>query len=194
MQALAVRMPSWKAAAVAAAVVLLAGMAGFALLRELAKQPPAPQASAAAAFTGGLAMHEAQGALTPAEEAFAASLWPIHSEVKLAAVRMIFAGIKYKTGHTDRDALKASVAPLVQVFEGAAARTRKLTPPASLAEEHGSYLRALALYAQATQEMMRVTADGRDEHLINAQRHSEVASIELLKLSDPLWPGEYKPN
>jgi hypothetical protein len=194
MQALAARMPSWKAVALAAVVVVLAGVAGYALLRELAKQPAAPQSSAAAAFTGGLAMHQAQGALTPEEEAFAASLWPIHSEVKLGAVRMIFAGIKYKTGEHDASTLKASVEPLVQVFDGAAVRTRKLTPPASLADEHNSYLRALDLYMQAAQEMVKVATDGRDEHLVEAQRQSEVASIELLKLSDPLWPGEYKPN
>jgi hypothetical protein len=193
MQALVARMPSWRAVAVAAAVVVLAGIATFALLRELAKSS-ATQTSAAAAFTGGLSMHEAQNALSPEEEAFAASLWPIHSEVKLAAVRMIFAGIKYKTGQQDASTLKASVGPLVSVFEGASERTRKLTPPASLADEHESYLRALGLYAQAAQEMVKLAADGRDEHLVEAQRQSEVASIELLKLSDPLWPGEYKPN
>jgi hypothetical protein len=187
-------MPSWRAVAVTAAAVLLAGIAVFALLREIAKQPGTPQPSAAAAFTGGLAMHEAQSALTPEEEAFAASLWPIHSEVKLAAVRMIFAGIKYKTGQHDAATLQASVAPLVGVFEDAALRTRRLTPPPSLGEEHASYLRALGLYAQAAQEMLKIAVDGRDEHLVDAQRQSEIASIELLKLSDPLWPGEYKPN
>jgi hypothetical protein len=187
-------MPSWRASAVAAAVVLLAGIAVFALLREIAKQPAAPQPSAAAAFTGGLAMHEAQSALTPEEEAFAASLWPIHSEVKLAAVRMIFAGIKYKTGEHDVRKLEATVQPLIQTFHDAAARARGLTPPASLADEHSSYLKALDLYARAAQEMVKVAADGRDGHLVEAQRQSEVASLELLKLSDPLWPGEYKPN
>jgi hypothetical protein len=139
-------------------------------------------------------MHQAQTALTPEEEAFAASLWPIHSEVKLAAVRMIFAGMKYKTGQHDVQALEASVQPLIPLFERAAARTRELTPPTSLAEAHRSYLHALALYQQAAHEMLRVSNDGRDQHLVRAQQQSELASIELLKLSDPLWPGEYKPN
>ena len=34
-------------------------------------------------------------ALTVEEETYAAQLWPIHSEVKLAAVNMSFAGIAY---------------------------------------------------------------------------------------------------
>jgi hypothetical protein len=118
-------MPSWKAVALAAVVVVLAGVAGYALLRELAKQPAAPQSSAAAAFTGGLAMHQAQGALTPEEEAFAASLWPIHSEVKLGAVRMIFAGIKYKTGEHDASTLKASVETAICARSSCTCRRRR---------------------------------------------------------------------
>jgi hypothetical protein len=42
--------------------------------------------------------------------------------------------------------------------------------------------------------MVRVARDGRDEHLISAQQKSENASATLLKVSDVLWPGEYKPN
>lgn len=193
MQASAVRLPGWKTMAVGAAVIVLAGMAGFAMLREVAK-PRTVEPSAAAAFTGGLAAHQAQSALTPEEEAFAASLWPIHSEVKMAAARMIFAGIEYKTGDRNARTLEATVRPLVLSFNEAAARTRALTPPPALADEHASYLKALDLYAQAAQQMTKVAADGRDEHLVEAQQRSELASIELLKLSDPLWPGEYKPN
>ena len=194
MQALVARMPSWRALALGAIVLVLAAIAGFALLRELAKAPAAPQPSAAAAFTGGLAMQQPQTALTPEEEAFAAALWPIHSEVKMAAVRMIFAGIKYKTGQHDGAALKATVQPVIHTFADAAVRARKLEPPASLAPAHRSYLDALGLYQEAAREMLRVTSDGNDAHLIEAQKQSERASLELLKLSDPLWPGEYKPN
>jgi hypothetical protein len=193
MQALATRTPSWKTLAVAVTAVILAAGAGFALQRELAKRPAA-QPSAAAAFTAGLALHEAQNALTPDEEAFAAALWPIHSEVKLAATRMIFAGIKYKTGDHDAGALQSTVEPLIGTFRAAAARASGLTPPASLADEHRNYLLALDLYQQAAREMVKVAPDGGDRHLLQAQRYSESASLQLLKLSDPLWPGEYKPN
>jgi hypothetical protein len=185
-------MPGWKPLALGVAAVVLAAISAFALQRELTKQ--SPQAlSAAAAFTGGLALHEGQNALSPEEEAFAAALWPIHSEVKLAAVRMIFAGIKYKTGQHDAQALEAAVGPLPRIFQDATQRAKQLQPPPELADEHQSYLTALDLYAQAAAEMLQVAGDG-DEHLIQAQRKSEMASLELLKLSDPLWPGEYKPN
>jgi hypothetical protein len=42
--------------------------------------------------------------------------------------------------------------------------------------------------------MIKVADDGKDEHLILAQQRSEEASLAILKLSDVLWPGEYKPN
>jgi hypothetical protein len=42
--------------------------------------------------------------------------------------------------------------------------------------------------------MIKVTGDGRDEHLLTAQQQSQKASTRLLILSDALWPGEYKPN
>jgi hypothetical protein len=53
---------------------------------------------------------------------------------------------------------------------------------------------AVDQYAVATQEMMRVASDGREEHLLSAQKKSEKASEALLQVSDVLWPGEYKPN
>ena len=57
-----------------------------------------------------------------------------------------------------------------------------------------AYLEALEHYTAASREMIKVADDGRDEHLIAAHKRSEQASHELLKLSDVLWPGEYKPN
>jgi hypothetical protein len=42
--------------------------------------------------------------------------------------------------------------------------------------------------------MVRIAEDGKDEHLVLAQKRSEQASLAILKLSDVLWPGEYKPN
>lgn len=133
-------------------------------------------------------------ALSPEEEAYAAALWPIHSEVKLAAVRMTFAGLNYKTKDQDAKGLETKVRPLTPVFEAAAQNAGRLAPPSTLADAHANYLAALADYASASREMLKVAADGRDEHLIEAHRKSERAGIALLKLSDVLWPGEYKPN
>jgi hypothetical protein len=180
-----------------ALAILIVGLSAFVLyaaVRETAKQPP-PAPSAAAAFTGGLAMDKATlGALSPEEDAYAAALWPIHSEVKLAAMRMTFAGLDYKIEHQDPAKVKATVQPLTATFQAAAQRARQIQPPESLRDAHISYLDALGLYVEASREMAKIAADGRDDHLIAAHQRSQEASHALLKLSDVLWPGEYKPN
>jgi hypothetical protein len=167
----------------------------YAAVREADKQsPPAP--SAAAAFTGGLAMgeHSRLRALSPEEEAYATALWPIHSEVKLAAARMTFAGLNYKIEHQDPAKVKSTVQPLAVTFQSAVQRARQIRPPESLRDAHVSYLEALGLYAEASREMIKIADDGLDQHLVAAHERSEQASHALLQLSDVLWPGEYKPN
>jgi hypothetical protein len=188
------RRMGWKTFALAALVLVLGAFAAYALQRELKTKPETP--SAAAAFTAGLAMGEqhAARALSAEEEAYAAALWPIHSQVKLSAVRMTFAGLNYKIKHNDAAKLKATVQPLTRTFTDAAQRARRLQPPASLADAHRTYLGAIEHYTDASRIMIRVADDGREEHLITAHKRSEQASHELLKLSDVLWPGEYKPN
>ena len=185
-------MPHWKMLLVVAVAAVLFAVVAFAVQRELsANKPP----SAAAAFVAGIAMSGYDApALTAEEEAYAAALWPIHSEVKLAAVRMIFAGLKYKTEDRDAGKLKSKVQPLTQTFLGATRRVNMIQPPASLQDAHDRYREALDLYASATREMVRIAEDGKDEHLVLAQQRSEQASLAILKLSDVLWPGEYKPN
>ena len=182
--------------ALAIVVVALSAFALYAAVRETKKQqPPPPAPSAAALFTGGLAMDRSTlGALSPEEEAYAAALWPIHGEVKLAAMRMTFAGMNYKIEHQDPANVKATVQPLTVTFQSAAQRARQLRPPESLKDAHTSYLEALRLYKDASREMIKIAADGRDQHLITAHERSEQASHALLQLSDVLWPGEYKPN
>ena len=185
-------MPHWKMLLVVAMAAVLFAVVAFAVQRELsANKPP----SAAAAFVAGIAMSGYDApALTAEEEAYAAALWPIHSEVKLAAVRMIFAGLNYKTEDQDVRKLKSQVQPLTQTFLNAANRVEQIRAPASLQDAHDSYREALRLYTSATREMVRIADSGKEEHLILAQKRSEQASLAILKLSDVLWPGEYKPN
>jgi len=66
--------------------------------------------------------------------------------------------------------------------------------PASMGKVHDQYLEALALFETASMEMIKVAADGKVEHLIEAQTMSQRAAEELLIVGDVLWPGEYKPN
>jgi len=184
----------WKVFTVLGTVLALAAVVGYALQRELRTTPETPSA-APAAFAGGLAMAAGPlGALSPEEEAYAAALWPIHSEVKLAAMRMTFAGLNYKIEHQDPAKVKATVQPLATTFKSAAQRARQIRPPESLRDAHVRYLEALGLFVEASREMTRVADDRRDEHLVAAHARSEQASHALLQLSDMLWAGEYKPN
>jgi len=42
--------------------------------------------------------------------------------------------------------------------------------------------------------MLKVTADGRDEHLLAAHPLSQRASETLLRVGNAIWPAEYLPN
>jgi hypothetical protein len=137
---------------------------------------------------------ELQPALSAEEEAYAAALWPLHSEIKLAAVRMTFAGIAYKTEDHDPERLAAKMQPVDGMMGTVAAKVRSLEPPPSLREVHDRYVRALDLYAAALAEMVTGAADGRDDLLVEAQDKSFRASEDLLRVSDALWPGEYRPH
>jgi hypothetical protein len=190
---------SLKQIALAIVVVALSAFVFYAALRETKKQPPpAPAAAtptAAPMFTAGLGMDRTSlGALSPEEEAYAVALWPIHSEVKLAAMRMTLAGITYKIDRQEPAQLKVALQPLATTFESAKQHARQLHAPQSLKDAHASYLEAIELYDQAAREMMKVTTNRSDQHLFVAHERSELASHKLLQLSDVLWPGEYKPN
>ena len=117
-----------------------------------------------------------QRALSAAEEGYATALWPIHREVKLAALGMSFAGIAYKTNGQDPNRLEAEVKPLGESFRAAIAKAQGLEVPESMREVHARYLEALALYENASEEMVEAARDGRDDRLIEAQGMSFRAS------------------
>lgn len=159
-----------------------------AAVRETAK--PRQQEAATNPVFG----HSERPAMTAAEEAYAHALWPVHAQVKQDAVKMTFAGLAYKMGDIKRASVKDRVAPLTPKFDLALAEIRKLQPPASMRDLHGEYVEAIKLYRDASVTMIKVAADGRDEHLIEAQERSEKASGLALKVGETLWPGEFKPN
>jgi hypothetical protein len=107
---------------------------------------------------------------------------------------MTFAGLSYKMGEASRTDVKTRVAPLTGSFSQALARVEALHPPASLEAAHAGYLQALRLYRDSSAEMVKLAADGSEEHLIRAQEMSEKASSKLMEVGEVLWPGEYKPN
>jgi len=128
------------------------------------------------------------------EEAYAAALWPVHEKIKTSAVQMTFAGLSYKLGDIDRMAVKERVTPLTKAFRDARSQAAQLKVPASLEKQHQLYLGALKLYEDASIEMAKIARDGKEDHLVNAQKMSYAASEDSLRVGDALWPGEYKPN
>ncbi len=180
-------MPRVRVVLLSGVIVALIAVIGYAMQRELAlKVVTAPIAA-------GMGEPERRP-LSAQEEAYAAALWSIHSQVKLYAVQMSFAGIAYETEDHDLGHLAAKVRPLGENFKVAIAQARALEVPGSMQKVQDRYLGALASYENASAEMMKAAQDGRDDRLAAAQSMSERASEDLLRVGDVLWPGEYKPN
>jgi hypothetical protein len=182
-----IRLPQAGAVLLAGVIVVLTAVVGYALQRELARQPADDVAEP-------VAVADPIRVLSADEEAYAAALWPIHREAKLAAIGMTFAGIAYKTNGEDAARLEAEVTPLAQRFRAASAKAEALEVPASIRDVHKRYLGALALYENAADEMVEAARAGSDEHLVDAQKMSFRAAEDALRVGDVLWPGEYKPH
>jgi hypothetical protein len=182
-----IRLPQAGALLLAGVIAVLLAVAGYAVQREFALRSTD---DVALPMTSPAPVR----ALSAEEEAYAAALWSIHREVKLAALGMTFAGLEYKTDSQDRTSLQAKVEPLTQVFRTAIADARALEVPVSVRDVHARYLGALASYKAASEEMVKTARVGRDEHLIEAQGMSFRASEDTLRVGDVLWPGEYKPH
>ena len=106
--------PGRRAKALIVGMVVL-GLAGIVLLATLHEQRtlPTPDADANDVLTS------VPPPLTAAEEAYAAALWPIHSDVKVSAVQMTFAGLSYKLGELDHGGLHARLDELGERFASA---------------------------------------------------------------------------
>jgi hypothetical protein len=180
--------PHFRAVVLSAIIAALFAMMGVATQRELSRQVAPSQVAA-------VKPEPELKPLSAEEEGYAAALWPIHSEVvEVSAVDMSFAGIAYVTEHHDAQRLAAKVVALRDRFRTAADQARSIPVPAAMGQVHDQYLEALALYETASTEMLKVAADGKVEHLIEAQSMSQRAAEDLLKVGDVFWPGEYKPN
>jgi hypothetical protein len=183
----------FKQIAIGFLLLSLGAVAALAVVRE-GHRAKAPVVNTEAAAGGAFAGHQERPALSAEEEAYAAALWPVHEKIKTNAVQMTFAGLSYKLGDIDRTAIRERVTPLTKAFRDARSQAGQLKVPASLEKQHQLYLGALKLYEDASLEMVKIARDGKDEHLVNAQRMSYAASEDSLRVGDALWPGEYKPN
>lgn len=182
---------NWRVYGAAFAGVALA-MAGAALFERKPASTVHP-ATAAAMATAPAPTHRAR-ALTAAEDVYAHALWPIHSELKLNAVRMTFAGINYATDDRDTQKLAGKLEPLIAGFGATVAKIQALRIPQSLRDTHEHYLEAATLYEAASREMVKIVATGDEEHLRKAHAMSQRAAENLLRVGEVLWPAEHKPH
>jgi hypothetical protein len=171
-------------------VIALVAVVAVALQRE-ATSGPQPQPA--------IALNEpvmpAPPPMTADEEAFAAALWPLHQEVvEPSAGRLTYAGLGYVIDDHDPQRLATKLTALRAVFHDTRDKVAIIPVPSSLQSVRDRYEDMLSLYEQSTVEMMEVTRDGNQEHLVDAQTKSEQAVEELVKIGDILWPGEHKPN
>ena len=166
----------------------LLGVLTLAAVREVVTSP-------ANSRTAHPTLAPARPPLTPAEEAYALALWPIHNEVKASALKMTLGGLAYKLGELDRAGLKSKV--------DASSETLWRRDGFELGGKRASVLAYDVSPSGCTDELTALHEEtGGSDHFIDVarleagvgQRLSMEASEKLLKVGDVLWPSEYRPN
>jgi hypothetical protein len=136
----------------------------------------------------------ARPALTPVEEAFIQSLWPIHGEVQRSLMRTSLGQILYKTNDLSRADLKMRMEQALVSYGRAETSLRALDPPASLRNDRETYLDAVRLLRESALEALKMFKDGREDHLVAAYPKSQEASDKIREVGGKLWPNEFPPN
>ena len=167
-------------------VLGLVGVLAFATSREMSRTstpaivtPPA---------------RPARPALSPVEEAFIQSLWPIHGEVQRSLMRTSLGQILFKTNDLSRAELKTRMEQALTSYGRAETSIRALDPPASLRNDREIYLDAVRLLRESVVEGMKMFKDGREDHLLTAYPKSQEASDKIREVGGKFWPNEFPPN
>jgi hypothetical protein len=183
-------MPGGRSLLLAGVVLALAATTGFAWLHDVrtpSVAPPAQRVDVRAAIPE-------LPALTAEEERFATTLWAVQREATRSAVAMSFAGISYQTDDHDAHALARKIEPLAKFFHDAETQVRAMSAPPSLSRTLDRYIGAMALYANAADEMLKFSEDTDLRHLDEAHRMDVKASQDALRVGEVLWPAQYKPH
>ncbi|MDQ6673123.1 MAG: hypothetical protein M3069_20675 [Chloroflexota bacterium] len=181
------RLPSFKVVLFTLVVAALSGVVGFAVSREAA--PPAQDIAASR-----LELPTPRPARATSEQTYVEALWPIHTNVERAAVRVALGASFYKLQDLDRAELKTRLEDALAAYRTADQRLRTLQPPQSLASRQEAYLNAVQLFEQSTVEMLRMYEDGSDEHLARGFPLSVQGSDKIREVGQEFWPDEYPPN
>jgi hypothetical protein len=175
-------------------LVLGAALATVALLVALFAPDREAPPGQAVTTTHRQAAEPRRPALTAAEEQYIRALWPIHGEVERSALRLTLGQIFYTTKDLSRAELGTRVKEALATYESAEARLRALEPPGSLRADHMVYVSAVKLFRESAGELLKMSTDGRDEHMHAAYPKSQEASDKIREVGGKFWPHEFPPH
>jgi hypothetical protein len=178
-----------KLAVLGVVVLGLGVIIGLSVSRELANPTASTRGNAAAP-----ARVAQRPALADNELAYVEALWPIHTEVEVAAERVALGAIFYKTDDVDGAQLKSRLEQALSSYRTADAQLRQLRPPDSLRSSHDDYLTAISLFEQSTVEMLKMFDDGNDEHLQTGYPLYLDGTNRIRDVGGKFWPDEFPPN
>src|SRR5262245_10463656 len=179
--------PAAKISTVAAALLVLLGVALVTRSREATTSRPASPALQRAFMP-------ARPPLTPEEEKYIRTLWPIHGDIERSTMRASLGQIFYKTQDLKREELKRRMEQALTVYRRAEDRLGSLLPPASLRREHDEYVSAVRLFRESAIEALKMFEDGREDHLLAAYPKSQKGSDKIREVGGKFWPNEFPAN
>jgi hypothetical protein len=179
--------PSLKLALLSVVLVGLGTIIGFSISRETARPTAAPSGAQPLRVAS-------RPALKPDEQAYVEALWPIHTQLEVAAERVALGTIFYKSDDLDRAGLKARLEEALSNYRSAGEKLLALRPPASMQKSHDGYVAAVSLFRDSTAEMLKMFDDGSDDHLLVAYPGYLDGTNKIRDLGGTFWPDEFPPN
>jgi hypothetical protein len=181
------RRPALKLALLGVVLVGLGSIIGFSISREIASPATAPTAAQPLRVAN-------RPALSPDEQVYVAAVWPIHTQIEIAAERVALGAIFYKNDDLDRAQLKTRLEEALASYRTADEQLLALQPPASMRTSQDGYVAAVRLFEDSTVEMLKMFDDGSDDHLQVAYPRYYDATTRIRDLGGAFWPDEFPPN
>jgi hypothetical protein len=179
--------PTLKLAMLSVVLVSLGAIIGFSISRETVSPAGAP--------IGAQPLRLAtRPALSPDEQAYVEALWPIHTQLEVAAERVALGTIFYKSNELDRAGLKARLDEAVSSYRMVDEKLLALRPPASMQRSQDGYVAVVRLFEDSTAEMLKMFDDGSDDHLQMAYPRYLDGTNKIRDLGGVFWPDEFPPN
>jgi hypothetical protein len=179
--------PVLKLALLAVVLVGFGATIGFSVSQEIGGQAPATNATQPLRGAS-------RRALSADEQAYVQALWPIHTDLEVAAERVAIGTIFYKSNDLDRSELKSRLEEALTSYRAAGGRLNGLQPPPSLQGTQNGYVTVVSLFEQSAVEMLKMFDDGSDEHLQTAYPVYLESTNRIRDLGGTFWPDEFPPN